>query len=175
MSRFLWTGAMALWLTGCGTSGFPDAFDATLATAGDIVNDDALTPQQRRDRLAELGFTPDVINALMSGITNGNQFGGDLRSAFDKITTDQFAQLTPDEVQIWSDAIDDVGGESPSLTDSDAQAIVNLFVQVPINSADELSAFLDDPANEVPSAIPDDALQQLFIEFDPNELISELP
>jgi hypothetical protein len=167
---------MLLALGGCGLDTFYSTLPPTLNEIDAVAADDSLSPQEKRQRLEELGLTPLVINAVLSGERTANQFGGDLRSAYDKVVGGQFDQLTPDEIQLYNDAARNASSTITfTLSDAEAQAIRDLFVNNDIRTEDDLSAFLADPGNEVPAPIPDGSLQQLFVDLDPALVRDELP
>mgnify|MGYP001492385456 CR=1 FL=1 len=151
-------------------SGVRGAVGITLNEASDIVSNDDLTPQEKRDALAEFGLDPLIINAIMSNERLGNQFGGTLRTAFDKVTGGRLSEMTPDEVQIYADAVGSAGGENLNITDRAAQLMVLVFSDNEINTIEELETFLDDPISEIPTEIPSGALRSIFVDFDPEEL-----
>ncbi len=142
-----------------------------------IRKDTSLTPQQKRDRLTDLGFDPVTINALLIDERLANQFGGDLRTAYTKVTSDRLDLLTPDEVQVYGDEASAVSttGLDVSIKDDQAQAIVTFFADNHIRTRAELSNYLGDPQNVVPDAIPTGVLKPLFVDFDPSLLLPKLP
>ena len=157
-------------------SDFEHALPASLEEVGRIRDSEDLTSQQKRNTLQQLGFPPLIINALLIAERTANQFGGDLRSAWEKVSGERFNELTPDEVQLYTDAANEVDRRLPfDLTDEAAQAIVDVFGQHSIATKDDLQAFLDDPGSQIPSSIPEDALPEVFIDFDPSQLIDSLP
>lgn len=163
-------------LLGCGLQDGPYDTPTSIEVANRIVGDDDLSPQEKREQLRDMGFDDLAINALLRDETNGNQFGGDLSSAFNKVSGGRFTELTPDEVQIYAEAVGTADPNSSfNISDAAAQQAVTLFVDNNLNTAGELEAFLGDPANEVPGEIPDGALEAIFVEFDPNEVVSQLP
>lgn len=163
-------------LGGCGLDTFYSTLPPTLREIDAIAADDSLSPQEKRLRLEELGLEPLVINAVLADQRTANQFGGDLRSAYDKVVGGQFDQMTPDEIQLYNDAARSASNTiSFTLSDAEAQAIRDLFVNNDIQTEAELSAFLANPENEVPAPIPDGALQQLFVDLDPALVRDQLP
>lgn len=168
--------AAALLAAGCGRSDFPNAFPTTLEEVDRIVDDEDLTAQEKREALEELGITPSVINALLADERTGNQFGGDLSSAHDKVSGGRFSELTPDEVQLFADAAREIeDGPNFDLEDAEAQAIVTFFVENGVNTADELEAVLDNQGIELPDEAPEGVFQELFIDFDPNQVLPQIP
>lgn len=162
--------------------GCPEAtrfdFPTEFVDVNRIVGDANLSPQEQRELLRLEGLSDSTINAFLRDERLGNQFGGDLTSAFNKITLDQFADLTPDEVQSYGDAATAVDSQvGATLNDANAQAIVNLFRAEDIDNADELAAFLAEPSNVInlPDTIPDGVLQDLFVDFDPERVRDRLP
>ncbi len=163
-------------LGGCPSENFPNAVDATRNDVAGIVESDVLDAQEKREDLAQLGFSPAAINALLRGERTGNQFGGSLTTAFEDVRSGRYRALTPDEVQIYTDGASDADADVEfTLTDAQAQAVVDLFDRARIDTADELAAFLEDPASDVPNTIPDDLLESVFVDFDPNDLADQLP
>ena len=97
---------VSLFVYGCPPEDYPALVPATLQQIDPIVNSTTLTPQQQRVQLEALGVVPETINSLLRNERTGNQYGGDLRTAYTKVTLPNFVLLTPDEVQIYGD-----GGE----------------------------------------------------------------
>ena len=169
-------GLLLSGLLGCPSQNFPNAIDATLADVQAIVNDTALSLQQQRDKLAALGLSQTSINGILNGQRLGNQFGGTLQTAYDKVVAGHDSTLTPDEVQLYGDAAQKVsGGPNFTISDAAAAAVVDLFVEHKLNTSADVSAFLADPTQDTPAAIPANLLQQLFVEFDPTQVNSQLP
>ncbi len=175
--RFTAIGAACLAAaSGCAPDRFPNSIPASTDAIDRVTADEDLSAQEKRRELELLGVPADVINALLSEEREGNQFGGDLRSAFDLIAAGRFSELTPDEVQIYADEAAETGtATSFDLDDSQAQAIVLLLREEGIDTQDQLSAFLDDMSTEVPATIPDGALRGIFLDFDADSLIDRLP
>ena len=156
----------------------PNAWPATLTDVDAIRNDTDLTAQEKRAALEDLGFSPLAINGLLRTERLSNQYGGDLRTAYEKVVAEQFNKLTPDEVQIYADEASTVDtGFSYTLTDVQAQAIVDLFVGQEITSRVALSDLLDDPIRvaALSTDIPDGVLNDVFVEFDSSQLLDQLP
>lgn len=165
-----------LMLMGCGLEDGPYDTSTSIEVANRIVQDADLSPQEKREELRDMGFDDLTINALLRDETNGNQFGGDLTSAFNKVSSGRLTELTPDEVQIYAEAVSTADPNSSfNISDAAAQQTVTLFVDNNLNTASELDTFLSNPANEVPADIPDGALEAIFVEFDPNDVVSQLP
>ncbi len=157
---------------------FENAASATLQDIDPIRNDTKLTVQQKRGKLAALGLDPLTINALLQSERLGNQFGGDLRTAYNKITGGQMTALTADEVQIYGDeasALDANDQLNVTLTDEEAQAIVTFLITNNLDTRTALGAFVDNANNIVPATIPDGVLKALFVDFDPTRLLPKLP
>ena len=168
---------LALLLGACDVQ-LRNAFPATLKDVDEIRDNSSLTAQEKRTALVALGFSPTVINALLTDERTANQYGGDLRSAYDKVKGERFTELTPDEVQLYGDGAGDVDdGISFTLTDEQAQAIVDFFQNNSVAIRNELIAFLEDPikAATISSKIPANALNDLFVDFDPDALLESLP
>jgi hypothetical protein len=171
-------GSLALLVCGCPSENYPNQLPATGAEINRIVQNNQLTSQEARTELVALGVDPVTINGLLQAQRLANQFGGDLRTAYTKITKPEFTSLTPDEVQVWGDeasALDPNDSLSVTLTDAEAQAIVTLFRDEGLTSSTALKDFLADPLSSVPSTIPDGVLQSLFVDFDPTRLLTKLP
>jgi hypothetical protein len=171
-------GSLALFACGCPSENYPNLLPATGVELNRVLQNSQLTLQETRTELANLGVDPVTINGLLQADRLGNQFGGDLRTAYTKITQPDFMSLTPDEVQVWGDeasALDPNDSLEVTLTDAAAQAIVTLFRNEGLASATALENFLADPLSSIPSAIPDGVLQSLFVDFDPENLLTKLP
>ena len=178
--KYLLAGLGLLWaatLLGCPAENFQNKVPATQQEINLIVNNTALTPEDRRIQLEALGLTDSAINAFLSSQQLGNQFGGDPRSAYNKVANSEFTQLTLDEVQIYGSQASaaDPNQLSVNLTDSEAQAIVDFFHDLNISSKDALSAWLGTTGNTPPSTIPTGVLRALFVDFDPKLLLPNLP
>ncbi len=171
--------AFALLLSaGCGPENFPSMADATLADANRIVGDGDLTPNEKRVELTALNFSPLEINLLLRSERTGNQFGGDLRSAYEKVTGEGLATLTPDEIQIYGDQASDVDDAlNVSFNDETALDIQRFFEQNGLNAREDLEAFLDDDANAalIPAETDEAELRGVFVDFDPDRLLDRLP
>ena len=173
----LLTGAVLL-VVGCPSENYDSLVPTTVADIDLIRNDANLAPQEKRTLLAELGVSPSTINGLLLTERLGNQYGGDLRTAYTKVIAPDFLDLTPDEIQVYGDEASVANREGTlnvNLTDGEAQAIVMFFEANNISSPTELEAFLNDTANSVPGDIPDGVLRELFIDFDPSLLLPRLP
>jgi hypothetical protein len=155
---------------GCGQAHLSSDFPLTLEDLQEIRGDSDLSPQERREALYEFGFSDEIINGLMRDVRLGNQFGGDLRSAFDKVTTDRMTEMTPDEIQVYGDE-----GAGVQQTDDRAQSITQFFGDFSLNSRSALEAYLDAPNAFVPASVDAMELREVFVDFDPSNLISKLP
>lgn len=173
--RCVLLGLLVLTLGGCGLVSGPDDIGPNFDEVAAIVNNTDLSAQVRREQLRDLGINDTTINGLLQGERTGNQFGGDLRSAYAKVSGDSYATLTPDEIQIFGDAARTSGGPNFTISDAAAQAIRVFFDDQGINNADDITSFLSDEDNIVPAAIPAGLLQQLFVDFDETEVLSQLP
>jgi hypothetical protein len=159
---------------GCPPEDFRDAFPTTLDDVNEVLDDDGLTAQEQRLALRDLGLFDETINALLRDERTNNQFGGDLRSAYTKVANDRYIDLTPDEVQLYADAASSVDPDDDidyTLTDSEGLAIADFFEGFGLDSADELEAFLDTPGSPVPNTIPDGVLRDVFVDFDPEQIL----
>ena len=157
-------------LPGCGFVTIDNALPPTLAEVDEIRDDGDLTAQEQREALRALGIDDVTINGLLTSQRTGNQYGGTLTTAFEKVSAQTFSLLTPDEVQLYGDAT-----ATASFTDNDAAAIVLLFKTENINNPDELTALLDDPGVEIDSGIGEGDLRSVFVDTDPDSLIDLLP
>jgi hypothetical protein len=61
------------------------------------------------------------------------------------------------------------------VSDSEAAAVVRLLSDNDLRTSGDLNVYLADNANSVPSAIPENLLQDVFLDFDPDLLLDELP
>ncbi len=161
---------------GCPPENYPTQSSVVQLDVEQIVNNNNLLPQEARDQLAALGFSPETINGLLADRDLANQFGGTGRTAYDKVVGGQLDQLTPDEIQIYASlATEANAGVNLQLDDAAAQAMADLLQENNLQTSDELAAFLDEPENVVPPTIPDGALRDLFVDFDPDLILSLLP
>ncbi|MEP0845267.1 MAG: hypothetical protein HRF50_00440 [Phycisphaerae bacterium] len=168
-----WLGPAApalLAIAACTSSDLPADLGVTIEQVDRIRNDANLKPQEKRDALAALGIDPVTINGLLAAERLGNQFGGDLESAYRKVVEERMNEMTPDEVQLYGDAT-----AVTQYSDAEAQAISNLFAEQSIVSQRGLAEFLDDPAGELPGTIDRNNLQATFIDFDTNSVLEDLP
>ena len=166
----LFSAAVLCVLVGCGIPTPSGALGTTLDDVTKISGDANLSASEKRAQLSALGISDIIINGLLRGERLGNQFGGDLRSAFDKVSGDRFPELTPDEIQVYGDA-----AAFTTYSDTEAAAIANLFVDHGITSASELNTFLDDPSTVLPTEIDETNLRSTFVDFDPDNVLSQLP
>lgn len=164
-------------VVGCPPENYPDIVPPYLTDdVTPIVNDDTRTPNEKRVALAELGLSPSTINAILRSVRLGNQYGGTLRTAYDKVVAPNFLLLTPDEVQIYSDTATEVSDAiSVTWNDEQAQAIVSYFDSYDLATPDELQAALDDNPDAVPAVVTASDLQSVFVDFDPALVLPELP
>ncbi len=162
-------GMGVLLAAGCGQTYFPDALDPSLEDVDRIRQSETLEPQEMRDALADSGIDNVTINGLLQEVRLGNQFGGDLSSAYNKVMEDQLSEMTPDEVQFYGDATDQV-----TLDDAEAQAIVDFFNDNDIDSLTELEEFLDDPTSELPAGIDETNLRSVFIDTSTDDVRDKL-
>jgi hypothetical protein len=163
---------------GCPPEDYPNIVNPTLRDINLIRNDTDLNAQEKRAELEALGIDPFTINAILRTERTANQFGGDLRTAYDKVVGGRMNELTPDEVQIYGDsasALDTQDTLDVSITDDGAQAIVSFFQQERITTRDELTVYLNNADNTVPSNVPENVLKPLFVDFDPQRLLPKLP
>lgn len=166
-------GLLTSW--GCVPQPSPHSVGPTLDQIEAVRDDASLTLQERRLRLAEMGLSEVVINVVMIEQRLANQFGGDLRTALNKITSDRLHELTPDELQYYADAASGQGGAPLfDISDDEAQAIVDLLVMNDLHSADDVTDFLRDNP-ELPEDITRQLLEDLLVEVDPLTLVDDLP
>lgn len=162
--------AAVLLLTACGAQDLETFLGTTLDQVDDIRNDTALEPQEKRDALAALGIDPVTINGILRSVQFGNQFGGTLTTAFNKIVNGEMTTLTPDEVQIYAD---ETG--AGTFSDDAAQKLVRFFADNGIWTRESLGEALDDPTIEFVSGLSKDTVRAVFVDFDPDDLIEDLP
>ncbi len=176
----LWLAGPAVLVTCAATSCDSEVFDNSLsprlASVTEIRDSTSLSGESKRAALAAMGLDPETINAVLRDERTANQYGGNLRTAFEKVTEDRLTALTPDEVQLYSDAAVDVDGTIDfTITDPQADATVELFREFGIASREALDAFLGDPASAPPDGLPDGFLSDVFVDFDPARLVPVLP
>ncbi len=182
ISRLLRLSAVALLppvllaTSGCEPNVFPASAGPSLQQVEQIRDDDGLTAVEKRAELALLGLDDVTINAILVEERTGNQFGGDLRTAFDKVTGGRLDTLTADEVQIYADAASEASEDfNFDLEDDEAAAVVRLLRDNEIRTTGDLNVYLANGTNPVPSDIPEDLLQDVLIDFDSDLLLDELP
>lgn len=169
---------LALLASGCvNPEEFASAVPTTLKDINRIVNDDGLTVQEKRQQLADLGVSQSTINALLRNERTGNQFGGDLRTAWGKVTGGELTAMTPDEIQIYGDgasAVSTSDNLSVAFTDDEASSVATFFDDFGIINTELLASFLDQGGR--PTGLVDpNVYRALFVDFDPNTLIPSLP
>jgi len=174
------TGISVMLAVGCGQTESGTALDATLEQVDRIRNDDSLDPQEKRDALAAFGIDPVIINGLLNAVRLANQDGARLEvgstihtglaAAIYKVANDQLDRMTPDEVQYYGDAT-----EVATYDDAEAQAIVDFFGDNQIDSRNRLEELLDTAAIEVPPAIDETNLRDVFIETSMDDVRDRLP
>lgn len=163
---------------GCGVDpgGLPNVLPVFAEDVTPIISDSGLSSQAKRDRLGELGIDPITINGLLQADRTGNQFGGTLRTAYDKVKNSRFSSLTPDELQIYTDAARAAGASlTINLTDEQAQAMRDVLVVENLDSTSDVESYIGDPGNEIPESLPADAFTQVFISLDPDTVLQQLP
>lgn len=172
MRNSLWTaGMLALGLlAGCGAEYTQGMLGTNTTDVDRIRNDSTLTLQQKRQALADLGISESTINALLRDQRLGNQGGGDLTSAYNKVVDGLLATLTPDEIQAYGDAT-----AVTTFSDDQAQRIADFLAARSLNTSAQLKAYLDDNTNPVPSQIDVTALTGVFVTFDPKGVVDKLP
>ncbi len=172
----LWAPILMMALAGgCPPEDYPTLHAATLKEVDAIRNNNTLTPNEKRQALAELGFSPETINALLRSERLANQYGGDLRSAYYKVVQPSLLSLTPDEIQVYSDEASRVDDAlNVGWSDAQASAVWRFFNRNYIESKDDLQAVLDSGV-EVPGDVKSNDLQGVFIDFDPDRLLPRLP
>lgn len=166
---------MAALAGGCPPEDFNRALPITQQQIDEITSNTSLDPYEQRQQLEALGVPPSTVNALFADQRTANQFGGDLRTAYNKVIAPALMILTPDEIQIYGDLASSVSTDvDAELTDSEALAVTNFFQANGFNSSAALENYLD-RGGEVPDTIPDGVLEALFVDFDPALLLPELP
>jgi hypothetical protein len=165
-----------LLIGGCPPENYPNALGTTLEEVNAIVSDTSLTPNEQRIQLEALGISPSTINVLLRDEDLGNQYGGDLRSAYSKVVNDRLTGLTPDEVQIYGQGASDVDDElNVDWDDAEAQAIVDFFAFYGLTSVAKLEAFLDSVDTTVPNDVSEEDVRAVFVDFDAALLLPSLP
>lgn len=157
-------------VTGCGSNAVQSVLPPLLQDVSEIRGDTGMSAQEKREALGELGLDATTINGILVAERTGNQYGGTLTTAYNKVVAQTFTTMTPDEVQLYGDAT-----ATASFTDIDARDIVALFGTENINTPDELTAFLDNPGIEIPDGIGEEDLRGVFVDTDPDSLIDLLP
>ncbi|MFN0136214.1 MAG: hypothetical protein ACKVS9_08875 [Phycisphaerae bacterium] len=160
----------AMIAAGCGLEESPFSIGVNQTQVNRIRTDATTTGQEKREALRALGIDDLTINAILRDTRTANQFGGDLRTAFNKVVGGTLSEMTPDEVQIYGDAT-----AVTTFSDSQAQTILDFFVDAAIDTRDDLEQVLDDDQIALPSTINEDNLRGTFVTFDPNDLIDDLP
>jgi len=155
---------------GCGQTVFPAALGVILDDVISVRDDDNLTAQEKRERLEAMGLTPVLINGILQGERLGNQFGGTLETAYEKVVAGRLSDMTPDEIQHYGDATG-----VTEYSDEQAQAIADLFADKNIRTPEDLAALLDDPTEAIPASISADDLQTVFVDTDPSNVLERLP
>lgn len=159
-----------LMAAGCGANHFTSELPIDPQGLEDITDNGALSPQEKRDALAALGIEPEVINALLIDERLANQFGGTLTTAYNKVVDGRLAAMTADEVQLYGDAT-----AVTTYDDEEALAIVSFFVKDDLQSTDDLSAYLDSPAADLPAAIDETNLRSVFLTTPTSTVRDQLP
>ncbi len=180
--RWIWplglvTGAVLV-LVGCPPEDYGTLVPATLTQINRIHGDPNMPPWEMRSRLADLGLDAATIDAVMSDKPLGNQSGGTLRTAYEKLTEPQYTALTPDELQIFAVQASSVDTAlNVQFSDDQAQALANWFRDNDLNSGAEVDAYLNVPGHTAPAGIENGAetVRSLFVSFDYSLLLPELP
>lgn len=172
MAGFIRSGPAILLgaILGCGQFNFESDLPITLEDLNALRSDTSLDPDEKRFALEDLGIDPVVINGLLRDQRLANQFGGNLTSAYGKVTAGTFSDLTPDEIQYYAETAADI-----TYSDAEAQVIANFFADTGINDASALESFLDDPASFLDPDIDDQNLRAVFVDADPDDVLLELP
>jgi hypothetical protein len=170
-------GVMLL-LVGCPPEDYATLLPPTLPEIKRIHDDPNMPVAEMRSRLAELGLDPVTINALLQDKPLGNQFGGTLRTAYEKLVAPDFTALTPDEIQLFALQASQIDTTlNVQFTDEQAQALVVWFRDNSLFSPQDVTTYLDTPGNSAPSVITDEdqVIRSLFVDFDFSLLLPELP
>ncbi len=166
---------ICLGLGGCPPENFDNVLPITQGDVNRILNREGLSAQEMRAELATFGVSPRTINALLADERLGNQYGGDLRSAYTQVVEPDLTALTPDEVQIYGDeasAVDEADDLDVTLSDAEAQAVVDFFVSNNLSSPADVEQELQ---NGEPAGVPDGMIRALFVDFDSSVLLPRLP
>lgn len=170
-------GLFTIALAGGCSPPIDDALGVPLEQVEAIRDNEDMTSAEKRVALENLGLTPRAINGVLVGERTANQYGGTLRSSYEKFVNGQLDELTPDELQLYSDTASEFDPQfGQDIGDADAAAIVQFFRDNGIQTRDDLAAFLDDPANvfELPEGYSVLEMSGLFVEFDLDQLIGDL-
>lgn len=154
----------------CSPTNLPANIGPTVQQVNRIVNDSDLTPQEKRESLRALGIDDVTINGLLVAERLGNQFGGDLESAYLKVVGRRLNEMTPDEIQFYGDATDET-----TYGDTEAQQIADFFVAAGITSQASLADYLENDSLEVPPLIDRDILEAVFVTFNSGDILDQLP
>lgn len=103
-----------------------------------------------------------------------NQGGGTVITAASKVVGGRMTSLTPDEIQIVSDAISDLSPDvSLFIGDDEAAAAVDFLQANNLNSIEDIAAFAEQAAND-PSGvvIPESLIQLVGSGVDLDSLVS---
>ena len=161
---------------GCPPEDYPNVLPTTLDVVEPIAADTTLTPNERRIQIEALGVSPATTNMLLRAEPLGNQFGGDLRSAYSKVVGDRLTGLTPDEVQIYGQGASEAEEAlDVDWNDTEAQAIVDFFAFYGLTSVARLEAFLDSVDTTVPNDVSEEDVRAVFVDFDAALLLPSLP
>lgn len=91
-----------------------------------------------------------------------NQGGGTIITAASKVVGGQMTSLTPDEIQIVSDAISDLSPDvSLFIGDDEAAAAVDFLRANNLNSIEDIAAFAEQVANDPSGVVIPESLVQL--------------
>src|SRR5262245_56587908 len=80
-----------LGLVGCGADSVNGMLDTNTVAVEAIRSDVMLMLEEKRDEFVVLGISQLIINGLLRDQWLGNQYGGDLTSAFNKVVDGQFS------------------------------------------------------------------------------------
>lgn len=92
-----------------------------------------------------------------------NQGGGNIITAAGKVVGGQMTSLTPDEIQIVSDAISDLSPDvSLFIGDDEAAVAVDFLRANNLNTIEDIAAFADNAVNDPDSVVIPESLTQFL-------------
>jgi hypothetical protein len=103
-------------------------------------------PQVRKSILTVVAAILIVLTSCMASPDRlSNQGGGTVLSAVAKVASDDLTSLTPDEIQLLAEGVEDLlpDIDLPPLTDEQAQAVVDLLDEFDLDSLDDVAVFIE--------------------------------